>query len=98
MTGNIKKDEAVLQKEFLVENRSGIHCRAAVKLVDVISGYDATVQLISGNGMAGGGSILDIMALGCVEGSRVTVRANGRQAREAMREVEKIFSEKFGEE
>ena len=91
-------EETVLQKDFLVKNRSGIHCRAAVQLVDAISGYDATVQLIFGKGNAGGGSILDIIALGCVEGSLVTVRSSGRDAREALRAVEKIFNERFGEE
>jgi len=88
----------VVQKDFLVQNRSGIHCRAAVRLADAISGFDATVQLVSDNGTAAGGSILDIMALGCGEGTKVTIRAEGREASQVLQAVEKVFAEKFGEE
>jgi len=88
----------IVQKDFLVQNRSGIHCRAAVRLADAISGFDARVQLVSDTGTAVGGSILDIIALGCAEGARVTVRAEGPEARQVLQAVEKVFAEKFGEE
>jgi phosphotransferase system HPr (HPr) family protein len=87
----------MLRKSFVVENKSGLHCRAAAVLVNAVSGYDAEVKLLCGDSSADCRSILDILALGCVQGARVEIQIKGPQAEVVMNVIVKVFAEKFGE-
>jgi len=88
----------MLHKSFVIENKSGLHCRAAAALVNTVSGYDAEVKLLCGDSIADCKSILDILALGCIRGTRVEVQIKGPQAKAVMNRVAKVFAENFGEE
>lgn len=87
-----------MEKEFVVTNQNGMHCRAAVFLADAVRGYDAKVVIRSGDSEANTDSILDIMALGCSRGATLRVAVSGPQAEEAMAAVAKVFADNFGEE
>lgn len=86
-----------MEQEFVVANQSGLHCRAAVMLSDAVRGYDAAIAIKSGELEARADSILDIMALGCSQGTKVRVLASGPQAEEAMAAVARVFADNFGE-
>lgn len=87
-----------MEQEFVVANRSGLHCRAAVILADAVKGYDARIVLKAGDLVANTDSILDIMALGCSKGTTLRVTASGPQAGEAMRAIARVFADNFGED
>ncbi len=57
-----------MEREFVVANKNGLHCRAAVTLADAVKGYDARIIIRSGDSVANADSILDIMALGLQPG------------------------------
>ena len=48
--------------------------------------------------MANGKSLLSILTLACPLGSRLTIRAEGKDAREAVESIGKLIEEKFGED
>jgi len=87
-----------MEREFVVANKNGLHCRAAVTLADAVKGYDARILIRAGDSVANADSILDIMALGCSRGATVRVVVSGPQAGEAMTMVARAFADNFGEE
>ena len=86
-----------MEREFVIANQSGLHCRAAVMLADAVRGYDARMVVRNGAATANADSILDLMALGCSQGTRVRIQVEGPQAAEAMAAAARVFADKFGE-
>jgi len=85
-------------RELVVTNRLGLHARAAAKLVQVAAAYQAEICLVRDGERADARSLLSLISLGCVEGTRVTVVAEGADALSAVLAVENLFEERFGEE
>ncbi|MBN2538948.1 MAG: HPr family phosphocarrier protein [Deltaproteobacteria bacterium] len=85
-------------KTFTLMNKLGLHARAAAKIVNTSSKYDSRVFLEKDGKKINGKSILDILTLACPMGSLITVEADGVDADDAMRELEELVENKFGEE
>ena len=85
-------------KTFTLKNKLGLHARAAAKIVNASSKYDSRVFLKKDGEKINGKSILDILTLACPMGSLITVEADGLDADDAMRELEELVENKFGEE
>ena len=85
-------------RELVITNRLGLHARAAAKLVHLVEPYRAEVRLVKDGEKADARSVLSLISLGCAEGARVTVVAEGADALSAVLAVESLFEERFGEE
>jgi phosphocarrier protein len=85
-------------RELVIKNRLGLHARAAAKLVQAVESYQADIRLVKDGEKADARSVLSLISLGCAEGARVTVEAHGQDALGAIRAVESLFEERFGEE
>jgi phosphocarrier protein len=91
-----------------IQNRKGIHARAAAKFVRAVEAFDAQVQVrkLSKNHQPGaqdelpvsGSSILALMMLGAECGARIEVSALGSQAAQALQSVRDLINRKFDEE
>ena len=82
-------------------NKKGLHARAAAKFVKTVSGFEADV-LVTKLGQedlpsVGGASILGLMMLGADPGSKLTINAMGRQAKEVVAALKELIETKFGE-
>lgn len=55
--------------------------------------FDAQVYLTANGRTARADSILEIMSLGAARGTKVTLRAEGAQAEEALRAVKKLMED-----
>lgn len=84
-------------KELLIENRLGIHARAAAQIVKTASAYSSKITLIKNGLEVDGKSIMGIMMLAAAKGSTIMVQARGNDEDEAVKVIEKIFKDKFGE-
>lgn len=84
-------------RTFEITNRLGIHARAAAKLVETASRFQSEIFLEKDGVEVNGRSILGILTLFCPRGSRLTIRAEGEDAREAMEALARLIAEKFGE-
>jgi phosphocarrier protein HPr len=82
---------------FEIVNRLGLHARAATKLVQTASRFDAEVELQKDGHVANGKSVMGVLLLCGHQGSRVTVTANGPDAREAVEAIGTLIAERFGE-
>jgi phosphotransferase system HPr (HPr) family protein len=85
-------------RELVIINRLGLHARAAAKLVQAAQAYQADIRLVKDGEKADARSLLSLISLGCAEGSRVTVEAEGADALNAVLAVKTLFEERFGEE
>ena len=87
-----------LTRELTVENKLGLHARAATVFVQTANRFDADI-FVSKDGIEfDGKSVLSLMSIGAAVGSSVTVTAKGGDAQEALDALEELFKRKFDEE
>lgn len=82
-----------------VENRLGLHARAAAKLVQVASRFSSDIYLSRGdaNQRIDSKSILGVLMLAASKGTCLDVSIDGRDEMEAGAAIRSLFESKFGE-
>jgi phosphocarrier protein HPr len=81
----------------LIENRLGLHARAAAQIVKTASGFSSKVLLIKDGVEVDGKSIMGIMMMAAAKGSTILVSAEGADEEQALAGMERLFKDKFGE-
>lgn len=87
----------MIERTLRIDNRLGLHARAAAQLVHAASRFDCQVLIVNGDEEVNAKSILGLLALGLGPGSRVTVRCDGNKEDAAMEALEVLFTSGFGE-
>jgi phosphocarrier protein HPr len=77
-------------------NRLGLHARPACRFAQLANEFQSEVWLIKGTEAVDGKSILEVLTLACPQGSVLTVRAEGKDACEAVLALEKLVAVGFG--
>jgi phosphocarrier protein HPr len=85
------------KKDLLIENKLGLHARAAAQIVKCASAYASKITFTKDGLEVDGKSIMGIMMLAAAKGSTVMVVVHGDDEDRAMVGLEKLFTEKFGE-
>ncbi|HEX9020997.1 MAG TPA: HPr family phosphocarrier protein [Nitrospirota bacterium] len=85
------------KKELLIENKLGLHARAAAQIVKSASAYSSKIVLIKDGLEVDGKSIMGIMMLAAAKGSTVMLHASGADEDLAIVGMERLFRDKFGE-
>ena len=85
------------RETFAIVNKLGLHARAATKLVQTASRFDADVELEKDGHVANGKSVMGVLLLCGHQGSQVTVVARGPDASEAVRAIGELIADRFGE-
>jgi phosphocarrier protein HPr len=85
------------QKELLIENKLGLHARAAAQIVKSASVYSSKIMLIKDGLEVDGKSIMGIMMLAAAKGSSVLLQVHGADEEKAVAGLERLFKDKFGE-
>ena len=88
----------VALKEFTIRNKLGLHARAAAKIVQTSSQFQSRIRIVKNGREADAKSMLDILTLSCPRGTRIELRAEGKDAAEALTALAVLFDNKFGEE
>ena len=81
-----------------VENRLGLHARAAAKLVQVLSGFQANATLCARGREINGKSIMGETMLAAGQGSEVLLRLDGSDEEAALAAAQDLFARRFDEE
>jgi len=81
-----------------VRNRLGLHLRAASALAQTVARFASQVMIGRGKNLVNAKSMTSLMMLGAGQGSKLKVRAEGADAREALKAVQELFDDRFGEE
>jgi phosphocarrier protein HPr len=89
--------ETVKEKTFTIKNKLGLHARAANMVVQAASNFACTITVSKDGIEANAKSIMGLLLLAAGQGSKVVIRAEGKDAREAIKELGKLIDGKFGE-
>lgn len=87
----------MIERTLSVDNRLGLHARAAAQLVHTASRFDCRVLVVNGDEEVNAKSILGLLALSLEPGRWVTVRCDGNEEGAAMEALEALFASGFGE-
>ena len=87
----------MMEKELLIENKLGLHARAAAQIVKSASAYSSKITLSKDGLEVDGKSIMGIMMLAAAKGSAVMLQATGEDEAKAVEGMERLFKDKFGE-
>lgn len=85
-------------KDFLVCNKLGIHARPAAMFVKTANRFHCDIFVEKDGETVNGKSIMGLMMLAAGPGSKLTVRAEGQDAPQALAELETLVKRKFDEE
>lgn len=89
--------DTAIRRTLDVINMRGLHARASAKFVQLVSGFDAEVQVEKDGMSVGGASIMGLMMLAASPGTAINVSATGPQALEVMDALQALLADKFGE-
>lgn len=88
----------MLQKEFLIINKLGLHARASALFVKTASRFTSEVKLAKETVEVNGKSIMGIMMLAASKGTTVTLSVDGADELEALQTIGDLITNGFGEE
>jgi phosphocarrier protein HPr len=88
----------MLQQEFLIINKLGLHARASALLVKTASRFSSEVKLAREGVEVNGKSIMGIMMLAAPKGTTVSLTVEGEDEAEAMQFIGDVIANGFGEE
>ena len=84
--------EMTLKKELVLQNKYGLHVRPAGLFAKIASRFNAEVEVEKDGNVVSGKSIMALMTLEAVCGTRLVVTATGPQAAEVLEELEALVS------
>ena len=84
-------------REITINNKLGLHARAAAKLVAVANSYSADVTLEKQGQTVNGKSIMGVMMLAASKGSVIAIKVSGDEEDEVMQKLVALIEDKFGE-
>ena len=87
-----------MTETFEIVNELGLHARAATKLVQLAGRFQSEVEVEKDGHSANAKSVMGVLLLCGQRGSRVTVRARGPDAKQAVDALGQLIGNRFGEE
>ncbi len=84
-------------KKIIINNKLGLHARAAAKFVRIASGFQSEIMIQLGSREVSGKSIMGIMMLSAGKGTEINIITIGPDENEAMTSLEDLVINKFGE-
>lgn len=88
----------MLEQEFVIVNKLGLHARASALLVKTASRFRSDIKIEREGVEVNGKSIMGIMMLAAAKGTTIGVRVEGDDEVEAMASLEEIITNGFGED
>ncbi len=88
-----------LSKTVLIQNRLGLHARAAIKLVELANAFDAIITIRNQEGKEStADGVMGLLLLESAQGQHVTISAEGNDAQAALNAVCHLIEVKFEED
>lgn len=97
-TNNNPAAESTIVRELVVSNKVGIHARPAAMFVKIASRFEAEIFLEKDGERINGKSIMGLLMLAAGPGCKLKLEVSGSDAEQAVKEIEELFANKFGEE
>jgi phosphocarrier protein len=88
----------MIARNVTITNRLGLHARAATRLVNCASAFEAEILIRKGTRTVNGKSIMGVLTLAAATGTEITIEASGEDEASAMKAVVQLISNRFGED
>lgn len=88
----------VLTRVVTIPNLRGLHARAAAKFVALAERFGAEVEVVRDGQGVSARSIMGLMMLGAGQGTRIELRAEGWEAKEALEALAALVESGFHEQ
>lgn len=82
-------------KEVEVVNKYGLHARPAMQLVGLASSFHSMLELSNGTLSVDAKSIMSVMRLAATKGTKLTIIADGQDAKEACQALSGLIADGF---
>lgn len=82
---------------LIVNHEVGLHARPASMFVQTATKFSADIEVTHGETTANAKSILAVLTLGANKGAEILIKAEGDDADEALKALEKLVLDNFGE-
>lgn len=92
------KENSYIKKTFTIVNKLGLHARAAAQFVEAANKFGADIFVEKDGQEVNGKSIMGVMMLAAGCGSKILIKANGVDAKDAIAVLQALIDRKFGEE
>lgn len=87
----------MLEQEFLIVNKLGLHARASALLVKTASRFTSDIKIAREGVEVNGKSIMGIMMLAAGKGTTIRVTISGSDENDAMTVLGELIKDGFGE-
>lgn len=88
----------MINRNFIIKNRLGLHARAAAQLVQTANQFSSEVTLHKEEVEVNGKSIMGILLLAAPKGTEISVVVSGPDEERAMTVIADLIEDGFGEE
>ncbi len=85
------------EKEVVILNRLGLHARPASRFAQMASNFQSDIWIEKDGISVDGKSILEVLTVSCPSGTKVIIRAEGADAKEAVEALSHLVARRFGE-
>ncbi len=88
----------MVEKEVEIVNKLGIHARPATSFVQIAEKFQSNIIVEKDGFEVNGKSILGMMMLVAPKGTKIKIKADGPDEKEALEALVKLVEDGFGEE
>jgi len=88
----------MVKKELTILNSSGLHARPAASLVKLASRFTSKIYLQKDGLEVNAKSIMGVMTLAAEKGSKILIIVDGKDEKEALKQLIELIKKKFCEE
>ncbi len=91
-------DLSVISRSYIIKNKFGLHARPSASFVQTANRFRAEIKVEKDGQVADGKSIMDLMMLAAAQGTKITIKAQGDDALEALEALGALIEGRFGED
>jgi len=94
----IISDKKMIKETITIQNKLGLHTRAAAKLVDTAKRFASRIELIYRDRVVDSKSIMGVITLGAQKDDVIDLVISGEDEVQALEAIVRLINNKFGEE
>lgn len=88
----------MIKEPLTIQNKLGLHTRAAAKLVDIAKKYESKIEMRLEDRTVDCKSIMGLITLGAHKNNIVDLTIDGADERDAFDAIKNLIDAKFGED
>ena len=97
-TGQDSEEKIICETGVEIKNADGLHMRPAMQFVDVASRFDSDITVSNDENTVDGKSIMQMSMLAATCGTKLRLKAEGQDAKEAIEALRELVEEKHFDE